>query len=127
LRSEGLVEEAGRDVWTITHAGQTFSSATAARRALLMIAEKALQQFLERVQRVNRDTYFLAKVTKVVLLGSMLKPEVKRLSDIDLAVELAPKEVNVDRARSKIWLAGNTVFPTSWSGRCAGIGKSFDS
>jgi hypothetical protein len=24
LRSEGLVEEAGRDVWTITQAGQTF-------------------------------------------------------------------------------------------------------
>lgn len=101
LRSEGLVKEAGRDVWTITQAGQTFSSATAARRVLRVTAEEALQQFLERVQRVNSDTYFLAKVTKVVLFGSMLKPEVKRLSDVDLAVELAPKEVKVDRARSK--------------------------
>ena len=28
---------------------------------------------------------------------------------------------------SKIWLAGDTAFPTSWSGRCAGMAKSFDS
>jgi hypothetical protein len=37
----------------------------------------------------------------VVLFGSMLKPEVERLSDVDVAVEVASKEEDFDRARVK--------------------------
>jgi predicted nucleotidyltransferase len=84
-----------------TQAGQTLSSATAAKRVTRATAEKALQQFLGRVEQVNNDPYFLGKVTKVVLFGSMLKPEAQRLSDVDLAVELASKEEDFDRARAK--------------------------
>ena len=101
LRSEGLIEPAGRGAWTITQAGQTLSSATAAKRVTRATAEKALQQFLGRVEQVNTDPYFLAKVTRVVLFGSMLKPETDRLSDVDLAVELASKEADRNRARVK--------------------------
>jgi predicted nucleotidyltransferase len=64
-------------------------------------AERALAQFLDRVEQVNRDPYFLGKVVRVVLFGSMLKPEVMRLSDVDLAVELATKEIDFDRAREQ--------------------------
>ena len=91
----------GRDAWTITQAGRTLSSATAAERITRATAEKALQQFLGRVERVNNDPHFLGKVTRLVLFGSMLKPEVERLSDVDLAVELASKEPDFDRARVK--------------------------
>jgi predicted nucleotidyltransferase len=101
LRSEGLIEPAGRDAWKITQAGQTLSSATAAKRVTRTTAEKALQQFLGRVEQVNSDPYFLGKVTRVVLFGSMLKPEAERLSDVDLAVEVASKETGFDRARIK--------------------------
>ena len=38
---------------------------------------------------------------RVVLFGSMLKPEVDRLSDVDVAVELATKETDFDRAREQ--------------------------
>ena len=72
LRAEGLIEAAGRNAWTITQAGQTLSSATAARRVRRATAQRALQQFLDRVDLVNSDPYFLGKVTKVVLFGSML-------------------------------------------------------
>jgi len=99
LLAEGLIEAAGRNAWTVTQAGRTLSSATAAKRITRATAQKALQQFFGRVERVNNDPYFLGKVTKVVLFGSMLKPEVERLSDVDLAVELAPKEKDFDRAR----------------------------
>ena len=75
LKSEGLIEPAGRGAWTITQAGRALSSATAAKRITRATAEKALQQFLVRVEKVNNDPYFLGKVTKVVLFGSMLKPE----------------------------------------------------
>lgn len=101
LLAEGLIEAAGRDVWKVTQAGQTLSSATAARRVTRATAQKALQQFLGRVERVNNDPYFLGTVTRLVLFGSMLKREVERLSDVDLAVELASKETDFDRARVK--------------------------
>jgi len=100
LRAERLIEAAGRGAWAITQAGQTFSSATAAKPVTRATAERALAQFLDRVMRVDHDPYFLARVTRVVLFGSMLKPEMQRLSDVDLAVELAPKEADYERARA---------------------------
>jgi predicted nucleotidyltransferase len=101
LLAEGLIEPAGRGAWKVTQAGQTLSSATAAKRVARATAQKALQQFLGRVEQVNKDPFFLGKVTRVVLFGSMLKPGVERLSDVDLAVEVAPKEADFDRARVK--------------------------
>src|SRR5450755_2624477 len=64
LRTEGLIEASARGAWSVTQAGRTFSVASAAR------------------PEVNRDPYFLGKVIRVVLFGSMLKPEVMRLSDL---------------------------------------------
>jgi predicted nucleotidyltransferase len=99
LRAQGLIEAAGRGTWIITQAGQRFASATAAKPVTRATAERALSQFLDRVKRVNENPYFLAKVTRVVLFGSMLKPEVDRLSDVDLAIELARKEPDFERSR----------------------------
>jgi predicted nucleotidyltransferase len=88
----------GSSAW---RTARTLSSATAAERVTRATAEKALQQFLGRVEQVNNNPYFLGKVIRVVLFGSMLKPEVERLSDVDLAVELASKEADFDHARAK--------------------------
>ena len=74
LRTEGLIEAVGKGVWAVTQAGRTFSAATAAKPVKRATAEKALAEFLERVTQINEDPYFLAKVTRVVLFGSMLKP-----------------------------------------------------
>ena len=49
------------------------------------------------MDEVNRSESFLGKAVAVVLFGSMLKPEVDRLSDVDIAVDVAAKES--DRAR----------------------------
>jgi predicted nucleotidyltransferase len=101
LLAEGLVESTGPGTWTITQAGQSLSSATAAKRVTRATAEKSLQEFSRRVERVNWEPYFLGKVTKVVLFGSMLKPEVERVSDVDLAVEIVEKEADSDLSRIK--------------------------
>jgi len=101
LLAEGLIEAAGRNAWKVTQAGQTLSSATAAKRVTRATAQRALQQFLGRVEQVNSDPYFLGKVTRVVLFGSMLKPAVERLSDVDLAVEVASKESDFNQARAE--------------------------
>jgi predicted nucleotidyltransferase len=101
LQSEGLIESSAAGAWSVTQAGRTFSVATAAKPVTRVTAERALAQFLERVARVNHDPYFMGKVVRVVLFGSMLKPEVVRLSDVDLAVEVLPKEADIDRAREQ--------------------------
>jgi predicted nucleotidyltransferase len=101
LLAEGLIEAAGRNAWQVTQAGRTLSSATAAKRITRATAQRALLQFLGRMEQVNNDPYFLGKVTRVVLFGSMLEPAVERLSDVDLAVEVASKDADFDRARVK--------------------------
>jgi predicted nucleotidyltransferase len=101
LQKDGLVEliEPGR--WAVTQAGRTLVAATAARPISRSTAEKALEKFLDRVKRVNTDPYFLARVNRLVLYGSMLRPEVERLSDVDLAVQLETKEKDPDRLRAQ--------------------------
>ena len=54
-----------------------------------------------RVDYVNGSAGFLGKVVTVVLFGSMLQPEVDRPSDVDVAVEIAPKDLDAERARAK--------------------------
>ena len=100
LATAGLVEPTRKGFWSITRAGKALSSATAAPRVKRVTAERALGEFLGRVDFVNRRPVFLAKVVEVVLFGSMLKPEVDRVSDVDIAVEIVPKESNPERARA---------------------------
>jgi len=99
LEAEGLIEAAPHDRWTVTQAGHTLAAATAANPVSRQTAERALAEFLERVARVNNDPYYLARVTRVALYGSMLRPEAKQLSDVDLAVQLVAKHTDVDRLR----------------------------
>jgi predicted nucleotidyltransferase len=81
--------------------GQRLSSATAAKPITRATAEKALSDFLERVELVNRDARFLGRVNRVVLFGSLLRNEVDRLSDVDLAVEVLPKIADRERLAAK--------------------------
>src|SRR3954451_5109597 len=91
LAAQGLIRKLQKDAWTICQAGITFTVATAAKRLTRATAERALATFMERVARVNTDAYFLGQVTRVALFGSMLNPDIDRPSDIDIAVEIAPK------------------------------------
>jgi predicted nucleotidyltransferase len=91
LSGAGLVNRVGRGWWEISEAGQRLSSATAAKPVLRGTAEKALREFLARVERVNREARFLGRINRVVLFGSILRTDVDRLSDVDLAVEVLPK------------------------------------
>ncbi|MGD1091986.1 MAG: nucleotidyltransferase domain-containing protein [Bryobacteraceae bacterium] len=90
------------DGWATTQFARSFGSATAAKPITRKTADHALSQLLERVNQVNTEARFLAKVTKLVVLGSYLRADVDRLSDLDIAVELQPKEANWDRLRELI-------------------------
>jgi predicted nucleotidyltransferase len=101
LSTAGLVKSLGHGWWEITQAGQRLSSATAAKPITRATAEKALRDFLARVELVNRDARFLGRVNRVVLFGSLLRKDVDRLSDVDLAVEVVPKIADRERLAVK--------------------------
>jgi predicted nucleotidyltransferase len=96
----GLAEATGQEQWCITQTGKRLTSATAARPVSRATAEKALREFLDRVDEVNRNDHYLGRVSAVVLFGSMLRSEVDRLSDVDVAVEIVQKELDRERARA---------------------------
>ena len=82
--------------WRNTMEGNTLALASAAKQITRKTADRIFSEFMERVERVNTDPYFLYEVRKVVVFGSYLA-DTPRISDIDLAVELVPKEDNVHR------------------------------
>ena len=55
-----------------------------------------MQEFLKRVEEVNRDDFYPYRVSKLVLFGSYLNPEQMDLGDIDIAFELEPKIKDYD-------------------------------
>jgi hypothetical protein len=57
--------------WTTTDQAQKFGGTTAAKPIRRETAERALREFIGRVQDVNRNAYFLAKATKVVVFGAI--------------------------------------------------------
>lgn len=94
LKSLGFIGEldkwGGRRVFRLTIKGQALANASAARPIHRKTAERLLEQFLERVQRVNGTHEYAYRVEHVVLFGSMLS-DVDRLGDVDVAVQLQPK------------------------------------
>jgi predicted nucleotidyltransferase len=89
----------GADGYITTQLAQSFGFATAAKPITRQTADHALSQLLERVNQVNSEERFLAKVTKVIVLGSYFRTDIDRLSDLDIAVELQPREADWDRLR----------------------------
>ena len=55
-----------------------------------------MDEFLKRVEHVREDDQFLYKVSKAYVFGSYLSDK-EYLGDIDLAVELSPKEKDLNK------------------------------
>ena len=79
-----------------TLAGSTFSLASAARPLTRKAADQTLVKFIDRVHAVNATDYFLYRVQRVVVFGSYLTDK-KRINDIDIGVELVPREIDKDK------------------------------
>lgn len=93
LVDEGYLELSDRpDLYTTTLKGGALVKATASRPVSRKTAERCLKEFLERVQEVRRSPEFLWKVKRVILFGSFLTTDKSTVSDVDLALDLTPKE-----------------------------------
>lgn len=85
-----------QEAWSLTDAGRALTNANAMRPLPREQAELLIKEFLGRVRDINANPYFLYKVTKVILFGSFLSKK-ESLGDVDLAIQLSPKERNQDR------------------------------
>jgi predicted nucleotidyltransferase len=96
LEKEKLIKFVDRHgtEWIVTQKGHSLAAAKASLPIKRKTLEVTLQSFMERVREVNRDLFFLAKVTGVVLFGSSLRLDIERFGDVDLAVRLEPKEAD---------------------------------
>ena len=110
-RAQALVSELLRlgyietsDIWEgkhyhITLAGSTFALASAARPLTRQTAERKLDEFLDRVRAVNAGTTFAFRVRRALVFGSYLTDQ-ERIDDIDIAIELAPRENDPEKRKA---------------------------
>jgi predicted nucleotidyltransferase len=76
-----------------TEAGNAIAKVSKAKPIKKATAEKALDDFLQRVRTVNLERDYLYAVDKVVLFGPYFEGA-EQIKDVDVAVELSPKERN---------------------------------
>lgn len=79
------------EYWTNSLKGNSLALATAAQPLSRASADRKFNEFMGRVASVRDNPYFLYKVKQVVVFGSYLGTA-KQVNDIDIAIELVPKE-----------------------------------
>lgn len=85
-----------KDCWLLTKEGVRLRAATAARPLHRNTADRLLENLLARIQTLNADPRFLARVEKAIVFGSYVS-NAGRLGDIDIAIELARREPDYDK------------------------------
>lgn len=102
LEAEGYIEKnaflnsRNEPCWKQTVKGGALGKALFSAPVSRRTAETKLKEFMDRVQQVNADNRFLYKVEKVVLFGSFLT-DAPQVGDLDLAVQLSPKEADSEK------------------------------
>jgi predicted transcriptional regulator len=84
------LEEAGQTAYKVTGKGRDLMRASAATRIRRTTAKLALDEFMGRVHRVNKNSAYLYSIIKVVVFGGFLRRG-ERLGDVDVAVDLKPR------------------------------------
>ncbi len=95
---EPVSDPQGNNRFRRTLNGSSFALASAARPITRRTADRKLREILERVRRVNDSDYYLYRVQRVLVFGSYLTGE-EILNDVDVAVELVPREQDPDKQR----------------------------
>lgn len=100
LRRRGYIAKAasisGAHFWDNTMKGNAFANATGAKPLLRTSADQRLTEFLARIDEVAKNPKFLYRVGTAILFGSYLTSK-ERINDIDLYLNLVPKEKDADK------------------------------
>jgi hypothetical protein len=94
--------------WKHTIKGGALNNALFSAPVSRRNAESALSKFMDRVRDVNEDGRFLFRVSKVVLFGSFLT-ESPAIGDLDVAIDLVPKEPDSKKHSESILARANAA------------------
>jgi DNA-binding MarR family transcriptional regulator len=86
-----------RVMWKNTALGDHFAMSPASKPVTRATAERKIAEFLERVRAVRDNPYYLYRVERVTLFGSILSDK-SSLGDVDIAVRLVHKEPDRQKA-----------------------------
>lgn len=64
-------------------------------------ADRIFQEFMQRVDEINRDDFYLYRVSKLLIFGSYQNPHNQDFGDIDIAYDLQQK---VEDIQEFLWL-----------------------
>jgi hypothetical protein len=108
LEQDGFLEKnqiwpnsGDKQSWKRTVRGGALANALFSKPVSRKLAEKSLSEFLDRVQQVNSNSWFLYRVRKVVVFGSFLG-DAPIVGDLDLAVDLCKKEKDGPKHRELV-------------------------
>jgi predicted nucleotidyltransferase/predicted transcriptional regulator len=93
---ENALDKKGVIEYQLTTKGQSLCVARSVPPLNKAKADKFFNEFMQRVEDVNNNDYYLFKVEKVLLFGSYLNPNNADFGDIDVAIELKRKIDNFD-------------------------------
>jgi hypothetical protein len=106
VRNPALPNSNDEQSWKRTVKGGALANALFSAPVPRQSAEKTLSEFLDRVQKVNCNSRFLYRVRKVIVFGSFLS-DAPFVGDLDLAVDLCPKETDSRRHAALILARAN--------------------
>jgi hypothetical protein len=92
----GYIEPLKGGKYRNTSEGNAVAQVSNARPIKRETAQKALDEMLQRVKQVNLEREYLYSVEKVALFGPYFEGADK-IKDVDVAIELSPKERNAER------------------------------
>ena len=110
LLSEGYLDPTGtfkgdENVYhRLTLRGGSLANASAAKPLTRKTADKKMSEFLDRVNDVNRNPYFIYKVDYAYVFGSYLSDK-ERINDIDIAVNVVAKhkgQEHIEKTEARI-------------------------
>lgn len=118
LEREGWIQRArcsreGENWWQNTIRGNALAQASFCRPVMRATADRLLVSVVHRAEEYNADERYLLHVTEIVVFGSYLDPEAKKLGDVDLAVSVR----NRTEAESRDEFADRRLSYAEASGR----------
>ena len=95
--------ESSNDYYKITLKGSALGNARCVPPINRVKAEKILNDFMQRVEEINNNDYYLYRVSKILLFGSYINKDATDFGDIDIAFELDRKIKDPDEFQKLDW------------------------
>lgn len=119
LKRQLIIQEKGK--YQLTLKGRALCIARCVPPLSRAKADRIFHAFMQRVEEINRNDFYLYRVSKLFLFGSYLNPDNSDFGDIDIAFELEQKIKDV---KEFLWQNEQLVekakqqghpFPSLWS------------